>query len=77
MILNNASSFKGTNRFINEDYSKETVAIKKEKWKKIKQLQEQGKDAVLVYSKVVTREKSRILFTLFYSRIFEILVTSL
>ena len=29
--LNNASSLKGTDYFINEDYSKETVAIRKEK----------------------------------------------
>lgn len=31
LIFNNASSFKGTDYFINEGYSKETVAIRKEK----------------------------------------------
>lgn len=29
LIFNNASSFKGTDYFINEDYSRETVAIRK------------------------------------------------
>ena len=47
------------------------------KWKKVKLLQNQGKHPVLVYDGVVWREKKRILLSLFYSRIFETLVTSL
>ena len=52
-ILSNISSSEGTYFFINDDYFKETVAIKKENWKNVKQLREQGKYAVLVYDKVV------------------------
>ena len=47
------------------------------KWKKVKLMQNQGKHPVLVYDRVVWREKKRILLSQFYSRIFETLVTSL
>ena len=63
LIFNNASSFKGTDYFINEDYSKETVAIRKEKWKGVKQIREQDKYSVLFYDKMVWGEKrSRMFF---------------
>ena len=41
-IFNNASSLKGKDYFINKVYSKEKAAIRKEKWKEVKQLWEQG-----------------------------------
>ena len=53
LILRNVSSSEGTYFFINDDYFEETIAIKKEKWKNVKQLWEQGKYAVLFYDQVV------------------------
>ena len=39
---------------IYEDFSKATVQIRKENWKKVKDLRSKGKDAVLVYDKIYT-----------------------
>ena len=38
MILKNARKLKGTCYYINEDFSKENVEIRKENWKKVKEL---------------------------------------
>ena len=40
---------KGQNIYINEDFSKETMDIRKEKWKSVKSLRSQGKYAVLFW----------------------------
>ena len=50
---------KGTNISINEDYSKETLEIRKEKWKEVKELRKNGTYAILVYDKVVIKGKYR------------------
>ena len=39
---------------IYEDFSKATVQIRKENWKKVKDLRSKGKDPVLVYDKIYT-----------------------
>ena len=46
--MKKANQLKGTGYYINEDFSKETLEIRKENWKKVKQLRENGKYAVLV-----------------------------
>ena len=56
-ILKNARKLKDTGYYINEDFSKETVEIRKENWKKVKELRKNGKYAILVYDKVLWREK--------------------
>ena len=38
--------------YINEYFSKETVEIRKENWKKVKELRNDGKYVILVYDKV-------------------------
>ena len=58
LILKKANQLKGTGYYINEDFSKETLEIRKENWKKVKQLRENGKYAALVYDKVVWRERN-------------------
>ena len=58
LILKKANQLKGTGYYINEDFSKETLEMRKENWKKVKQLRENGKYAVLVYDKVVWRERN-------------------
>ena len=57
LILKNAWKLKDTGYYINEDFSKETVEIWKENWKKVKELRKNGKYAILVYDKVFWREK--------------------
>ena len=56
-ILKNGRKLKDTGYHINKDFSKETVEIKKENWKKVKDLRKNGKYAILVYDKVFWREK--------------------
>ena len=56
MILKNAKNLKDTGFYVNEDFSKKTLEIRKENWKKVKELKKSGKYAVLVYDKVFWRE---------------------
>ena len=58
-IISEAQKLKGTNISINEDYSKETLEIRKEKWKEAKELRKNGTYAILVYDKVVIKGKYR------------------
>ena len=46
-ILKNAHHLKDTNIYIYEDFSKETMAIRKSLWDKIKKLRQQGKYGVI------------------------------
>ena len=57
-ILKNARKLKDTDYYINEDFSKETIEITKENWKKVKELRKNGKYVILVYDKVFWREKT-------------------
>ena len=58
-IISEARKLKGTNISINEDYSKETLEIRKEKWKEVKELRKNVTYAILVYDKVVIKGKYR------------------
>ena len=58
-IISEARKLKGTNISINEDYSKETLEIRKEKWKEVKELRKNGTYAILVCDKVVIKGKYR------------------
>ena len=58
-IISEARKLKGTNISINEDYSKETLEIRKEKWKEVKELRKNIAYAILVYDKVVIKGKYR------------------
>ena len=51
MILKKARKLKDTGYYINKDCSKETVDIRKESWKKVKELRKNGEYAILVYDK--------------------------
>ena len=42
---------------LNEDFSKEAVEIRKESWRKVKELRKNDKYAILIYDKVFWREK--------------------
>ena len=59
LVLSAAKKLKGENIYINEDFSKETMDIRKEKWKSVKSLRSQGKYAILVYDKIVVKGNFR------------------
>ena len=59
LVLSAAKKSKGQNSFITGDFSKDTMDIRKEKWKSVKSLRSQGKYAVLVYDKIVVKGNFR------------------
>ena len=68
-IISEARKLKDTNININEEYSKEILEIRKEKWKEVKELRMNGTYAILVYDKVVTKgkyRKQKLFLKLFY-----------
>ena len=65
MGANRKDKLKGQNIYINEDFSNETMDIRKDKWQSKKSLRSQGKDAILVYDKTVVKgnfRRRRLLF---------------
>ena len=52
-----AKKLKGKDIYINADYSKETLEIRKEHWQTVKRLRSQGTHAYLVYDLTVTKGK--------------------
>ena len=57
LILKNARNLIDTGYHINENFSEDTVEIRKENWKKVKELRKNGKYAILGYDKVLWGEK--------------------
>ena len=55
-ILKEARNQKPKDIWIYEDFSKETVKIRKELWEKVRELRSQNKYAILVYDKIYTRD---------------------
>ncbi|XP_065658502.1 uncharacterized protein LOC136083018 [Hydra vulgaris] len=55
-ILTSAKKLKGTGIFINEDFSNETMEIRKKLWEEVKQLRKEGKYAIIKYDKIFVRE---------------------
>ena len=65
MGTNRKDKLKGQSIYINEDFSKETMDIRKDKWKSVKLLRSQGKYAILVSDKIVVKgnfRRRRLLF---------------
>ena len=65
MGTNRKDKLKGQSIYINEDFSKETKDIRKDKWKSVKLLRSQGKYAILVYDEIVVKgnfRRRRLLF---------------
>ena len=56
-ILKNSNRLKGSTYYVNEDFSKETLAFQKELWEKVKALRKQGNVAYLSYKSIVVRER--------------------
>ncbi|XP_065662726.1 uncharacterized protein LOC136085353 [Hydra vulgaris] len=55
-ILTSAKKLKGTGIFINEDFSNETMEIRKKLWEEVKRLRKEGKYAIIKYDKIFVRE---------------------
>ena len=55
-IMKRAFKLKDTGFYIREDYSKETISIRKKLWEDVKNLCKKGKYAVLKYEKIVTHD---------------------
>ena len=58
------------NIYINKDFSKDTVDIRKEKWSSVNPLRSQGKYAILIYDKIVVKGNFRKIFIYFHKRVF-------
>ena len=55
MSLKNVHKLKESGIFIKEDFSKQTMDLRKELWKEVKQLHSEGKIVYLEYRTVVTK----------------------
>ena len=56
--LKNNHRLKGTTYYVNKDFSKETLACRKELWEKVKALRKEGKVAYLNYKSIVVKERN-------------------
>ena len=59
IILKNVNKLKGSDVYINEDFSRETTKLRKKLWGKVKQLRSQGKLACLNYRSIITRDQGK------------------
>ena len=59
IILKNVNKLKGSDIYINEDFSRETTELKEKLWDKVKQLRSDGKFAYLNYRSVITRDQGK------------------
>ena len=57
-ILKNSHRLKEATYYVNEDFSKETLAYRKELWEKVKALRKEGKVAYLNYKSIVVKERN-------------------
>ena len=55
-IMENVNKLKWSGIYVNEDFSKETLEIRRELWKDVKRLRDEWKYAVLQYDKIVTHD---------------------
>ena len=59
IILKNVNKLKGSDVYINEDFSRETSELRKKLWDEVKQLRSEGKFAYLNYHSIITREQGK------------------
>ena len=57
-LLKNSHRLKGTSNYVNEDFSREIPAFRKELWEKVKALRKEGKIPYLNYRGIVVRERN-------------------
>ena len=59
IILKNVNKLKGSDLYINEDFSRETLELRKKLWEEVKQLCSEGKFAYLIYRSIITRGQGK------------------
>ena len=59
IILKNVNKLKGSDVYINEDFSRETTELRKKLWDEVKQLRSEGKFAYLNYRSIITRDQGK------------------
>ena len=59
IILKNVNKPKGSDVYINEDFSRETTELRKKLWEEVKQLRSEGKFAYLNYRSIITRDQGK------------------
>ena len=59
IILKNVNKLKGSDVYINEDFSRETTELRKKLWEEVKQLRSEGKFAYLNYRSIITRDQGK------------------
>ena len=59
-ILRNCRKLKGTNFSVFEDFSKETISIRKEKWKEVLKNRKNGKISYLQCKTVICKERTQV-----------------
>ena len=59
IILKNVNKLKGSDVYINQDFSRETTELRKKLWEEVKQLRSEGKFAYLNYRSIITRGQGK------------------
>ena len=59
IITKNVNKLKGSDVYINEDFSRETKELRKKVWDEVKQLRSEGKFAYFNYCSIITRDQGK------------------
>ena len=59
IILKIANKLKGSDVYINEDFSRNTIELRKKLWDEVRQLRSEGKFAYLNYCSIITRDQGK------------------
>ena len=59
ITLKYVNKLKGSDLYINEDFSRETTELRKKLWNEVKELRSEGKFAYLNYGSIITRDQGK------------------
>ena len=59
VILKNVNKLKGSDVYINKDFSRETTELRKRLWEAVNQLPSEGKFAYLNYRSIITTNQGK------------------
>ena len=59
IILKNVNKLKGSDVYINEEFSRKTTGLRKKLWDKVKQLRSESKFAYLNYRSIITSHQGK------------------
>ena len=58
-ILKNVNKLQGSDVYKDENFSRETMELRKKLWEKVKQLRSEGKFAYLNYRSIISRDQGK------------------